>query len=98
LLAGAAPSKVSARAPNLAVAFLDAPLFFFAPRGTISVLVLDCAPSRPAPLVNAIIALIKMTAAHGRPIFSMLIRCSSVTVRKSIVERQRNPSAWRLTF
>jgi hypothetical protein len=55
------------------VAFFDAALFFFAPRGAVSAFVFDCAPSPAIPAVNATIALIRKTATHRRPIFSIFI-------------------------
>jgi hypothetical protein len=78
LLADAAPSNASARAPNFPAAFLDAPLFFFAPRSAVSVFALGCAPSCATLLVNATIPLIRMTAAHRRPTFSIFILRSRV--------------------
>jgi len=46
------------------VAFLEAALFFFAPRETGSVFVFDCAPTRGAPIPNAHVALAIATTAH----------------------------------
>jgi hypothetical protein len=73
LLAGIVPSKASARAANLAVAFFEAALRFFAAQHAGSVFAFVCAPRRGAPNPKAHTALAAVTAAHRCSILSILI-------------------------
>ena len=73
LLAGVAPSNASTRAANLAMAFLEATLCFFAPQHADAAFAFDCARSGGTPVPRVHQALATVTAAHRCRIFSMLI-------------------------
>ena len=84
LFVGVVPSNASMRAANLAVAFLEAALCFFAPQQTGAAVAFDCAPRGCAPIPTVHAALATATAAHRCRIFSILIFHSR---RKSFSEK-----------
>src|SRR5207247_9162438 len=73
LLVGVVASKASARTANFAVAFLEAPLFFFAPQHASCVFAFACARRSGAPIPQTHTTVATATIANRFKLLWMFI-------------------------
>src|SRR5690242_9575910 len=91
LLVGAVASKASARESNLAAAFLEAALFFFALRDGGSIFAFDCAPRSGAPTPQAHATLTTATTVN-RFMIPWILIFRSRQIRSAKYSRKATPS------